>query len=551
MSQAHSGGKTSAPGWGASYRLIVLLLVVLWGLVVVALFEPVASWLASDERYDRDTLVEWLEETRSPDTLPEMVEGYLKALRELEALPAPAPPNPPENDALAAVERAHWRVGIKQEEIYEQLQTLANPPTKIFPGQLPLFPVIYRLEVRFDEPRYPSIVWDSEIPYRPYPQEGKVQPAGQYRLLEHPLAPGARVFMIYQVHAFKKQQRTLVERQRRLTQVVVLVGVATGLAVLWLVLLQRRDREREHQRQLAQLQAEEARRQHEDTERKLLEQRLAAQAAEQRVLELRSQMYASIGIMACSYAHNIKNLLVRPNDLLERCLEDNGLSDNQTRTLTEVRQTLGQVTERLQQILRTVRSDPNRAERSRIDLNAMLRQTEATWKELARDRWKLDLVLDLAPGELALEGDASHLQQMIENLLFNARDAIFEMRGQLREQAHRDPGLDRAARQRAVLAAASWRGRVTLRTQSRAGEIVLEVIDNGAGMTEEVHRRCTEAHFSTKRDNALHEGNNTGMGLGLAFVTTILEHHHAHLEIESEPLRGAIFRLRFPADASK
>ena len=37
-------------------------------------------------------------------------------------------------------------------------------------------------------------------------------------------------------------------------------------------------------------------------------------------------------------------------------------------------------------------------------------------------------------------------------------------------------------------------------------------------MTEEVRRRCTETHFSTKRDNAIYEGNSTGMGLGLSFV---------------------------------
>ena len=71
--------------------------------------------------------------------------------------------------------------------------------------------------------------------------------------------------------------------------------------------------------------------------------------------------------------------------------------------------------------------------------------------------------------------------------------------------------------------------------------------DNGAGMTEEVRRRCTETHFSTKRDNALYEGHSTGMGLGLSFVVAILEHHHAALEIESAPLRGTTFRIRFPA----
>ena len=46
--------------------------------------------------------------------------------------------------------------------------------------------------------------------------------------------------------------------------------------------------------------------------------------------------------------------------------------------------------------------------------------------------------------------------------------------------------------------------------------------------------------------NALHEGNSTGMGLGLSFVVAILEHHNAALEIESEPLKGATFRARFP-----
>src|SRR5262249_18181301 len=74
---------------------------------------------------------------------------------------------------------------------------------------------------------------------------------------------------------------------------------------------------------------------------------------------------------------------------------------------------------------------------------------------------------------------------------------------------------------------------------------VLEVADNGIGMTEEVRQRCTEAHYSTKRDNALHEGHSTGMGLGLSFVVAILATHEAKLEIESEPMRGTTFRVLF------
>jgi signal transduction histidine kinase len=212
--------------------------------------------------------------------------------------------------------------------------------------------------------------------------------------------------------------------------------------------------------------------------------------------------------------------------------------------LHEVRQTLGTVTERLQQILRTVRRDPSRSETARLDLNAVLRDLGHTWRDLARERWKLELTLDLDPEPLWIEGDLSHLQQAVENLLFNARDATFEMRNHLRTEA-RKLGPEGEAVRLALIAAAAWKGSVVLRTRRAGGRALLEVQDNGVGMTEEVRRRCTETHFSTKRDNAIYEGNSTGMGLGLSFVTAILEHHGAPLEIESAPLRGATFRAGF------
>src|SRR5581483_12400770 len=85
-----------------------------------------------------------------------------------------------------------------------------------------------------------------------------------------------------------------------------------------------------------------------------------------------------------------------------------------------------------------------------------------------------------------------------------------------------------------------------LRTRREGDTAILEVRDNGIGMTEEVRANCLRTHFTTKRDNALYEGLSAGMGLGLSFVAVVLEHHGAELEIESEPLKGATFRIRFP-----
>ncbi len=530
---------------------------VIWLLVVLALRAPLSNWLRGEDSYDQDALKEWLDEARGfSGTLREMVGSYVERVGRLAEAERRAD-GKPTLELLLARKDAY----VKRREIQTHLGSLGNPATKILAGQLPLFPTFYRMEVRFDfaglpAPRPPAaeeerfdapVTWDSGLP----------SDASQYQEMEHPVHDRATVYLRYQLHAFNKRWRIEQAHKQRLRQLSTLAVAATVIGLAWLVLLQRRERERERQRLLARQQVHETERRllqeerrHADTERKLLEQRLATQAAERTALELKSQLYASIGIMAGSYAHNIKNLLVRPNDLLRRCLEADALSADQATMLHEVQQTLGTVTERLQQILRTVRRDPSRSEQRVLDLNEVVRDLRRTWADLARDKWKLEIVSEAGPGgegPLWIEGDVSHLQQAVENLLFNARDATFEMRNHLRDAARKDEALDAAARRQALIAAAAWRGRVALRTRREGGEVVLEVSDNGAGMTEEVRRRCTETHFSTKRDNAIYEGHSTGMGLGLSFVVAILEHHRAKLEIESAPLRGTTFRVRFPA----
>ncbi len=562
MSEGPPARPTRLRRFGRYARALAAPLVI-WVLVVVALRAPLSNWLQGEDSYDQDALKEWLDEARGfRETLREMVASYLERVGRLAELERQAgPEGKPTVELLLARKDAY----VKRMEIYAHLEALGNPPTKIFAGQLPLFPTFYRMELRFsfaglpaprpaapgeppeEEPFDAPVTWDSGLP----------SDASQYQEMEHPIHDRATVYLRYQLHAFNKRWRVEQAHKQRLRQLSILAVAATVIGLAWLVLLQRRERERERQRLLAQQQVHETERRlmqeerrHADTERKLLQQRLATQAAERTALELKSQLYASIGIMAGSYAHNIKNLLVRPNDLLRRCLEADSLSAEQATMLHEVQQTLGTVTERLQQILQTVRRDPSRSEQRVLDLNEVVGDLRRTWADLARDKWKLELVVEAGPGgegPLWIEGDVSHLQQAVENLLFNSRDATFEMRNHLRDAARKDEGLDAHARRQALIAAAAWRGRVVLRTRREGDEVVLEVSDNGAGMSEEVRRRCTETHFSTKRDNAIYEGHSTGMGLGLSFVVAILEHHRAKLEIESAPLRGTTFRVRFPS----
>ena len=153
--------------------------------------------------------------------------------------------------------------------------------------------------------------------------------------------------------------------------------------------------------------------------------------------------------------------------LLACCVDADGIPPPQRTMLGEVRDTLGTVTERLQQILRTVRRDPSRAELTRLDLNDLLAETARTWEDLAREKWKLTLTCIPAAEPLLIDGDVSHLQQAIENLLFNARDATFEMRNHLRDEARRDPARPNDDRRKALIDAAGWRGKVELRAKPR------------------------------------------------------------------------------------
>ncbi|HVK14541.1 MAG TPA: HAMP domain-containing sensor histidine kinase [Gemmataceae bacterium] len=496
--------------------------VLFWAALVVWLAYLLAERSRMGPENDEANLHEWIDEARSfRKTVPELAREYVYRL-DIYNGDADAP-----------------EVQLKAQEIAEQLKAMADPIRR-YEGQLPMFIVIYRLEVRFPaRPAAAAIVWRSPAP-RP-----KEENQSHVRHLYHAAGADAVIYVEYRVHAFSKLQRDETQRQDLLWLVAGVVLGGSLLALVWVWMFLRRERQRE----FAQVEAERAR---EHAEVLMLAAKVEAQEAERAAadaekanLEMRSQLYASIGIMAGSYAHNIKNLLVRPNDLISRCLEADGMSNDQAHMLTEVKATLGTVTERLQMILRTVRRDPTRAEMTTLDLNDLIRETGATWGTIGREKWKLTVSAAPAAEPLRIRGDLSHLQQAVENLVFNARDATFEMRNHVRDaaRAERDP----AKRKQALIDAAAWRGEVTVAGRREGGEVVLGVRDNGIGMTPEVRAKCLETHFTTKRDNALYEGYNAGMGLGLSFVAVVLEHHGATLEVESEPFRGALFRIRFPA----
>src|SRR5262249_4329036 len=223
MSAAPAPGGGPALRRAGRYARAMAVPLLLWALVAVGLREPGRTWLSGEGGYDRAALEEWLLEARGfRETLPEMVEAYLAHARELARLKAlPTPADPAAAEALRDREgRAQQVAALKREEIREHLRTLGDPPTQAYAGQLPLCPVIFRLEVRLDDEPDDPIVWDSGLPSR-FTRHGELP----VRLAARHGEPArASVWVRYQLHAASKRQRIEQAHARRLWQLGVLAA---------------------------------------------------------------------------------------------------------------------------------------------------------------------------------------------------------------------------------------------------------------------------------------------------------------------------------------
>jgi CheY-like chemotaxis protein len=125
--------------------------------------------------------------------------------------------------------------------------------------------------------------------------------------------------------------------------------------------------------------------------------------------------------------------------------------------------------------------------------------------------------------------DPVQLEQVLFNLCINARDAIGE-HGTIRVRVGHSAAAGHCASCSALLDDSRW--------------VWVEVSDDGRGMAREVIERMFEPFFTTKE-----VGRGTGMGL--AMVHGILHDHGGHIQVDSMPGRGSVFRVLLPAAAQE
>jgi signal transduction histidine kinase/ActR/RegA family two-component response regulator len=227
---------------------------------------------------------------------------------------------------------------------------------------------------------------------------------------------------------------------------------------------------------------------------------------------LQTEKLAALGQMITGVAHELSNPLTSILGYSQRLLVRNDLAGRTTEA-GQIYQEAERASAILRQLLLTARE--TQPERKRVALNQVV-QKAMELQRFGSATEKIRMELDLDPSLPFVVGDAGQLQQVLMNLVGNARQAI---------SSEGRPGT------------------IRLRT-SRSGfnRVQLQVSDDGPGIPTAILARIFDPFFTTKPAGE-------GTGLGLSIVLSVVREHGGHVHVNNLPGGGAAFTVELPASA--
>jgi signal transduction histidine kinase len=258
----------------------------------------------------------------------------------------------------------------------------------------------------------------------------------------------------------------------------------------------------------------------------ILPEALAGQLADaQRQLDLlreqltEMQRLATIGTIAAVIAHEFNNLLTPIVSYSQYALKsaEQPQPDMELikKALTKAFASSDKAGKICASLLGLARGEPRLGT---VNVNHLVQETLSV---LARDPQKDGIALRVQiEADLAVRGDAVQLEQVLLNLLINARQAMLGKGGSLTIKAAGVPEEGRAR---------------------------IQVTDTGAGIPAKLMEKIFQPFFTTK--GTARRGEMRGSGLGLAICKEIVEHHDGKIEVTSEVNKGTTFTILLPLAA--
>ncbi len=233
-----------------------------------------------------------------------------------------------------------------------------------------------------------------------------------------------------------------------------------------------------------------------------------------------SQRLAAIGTIAAVIAHEFNNILTPMISYSQYALSS---AESESPDLMLIRKALGKSFAASTKAGKICNSMLSLA-RGETSFGLVKVQTlvDETLAVLARDPQKDGIALRVqVQPDLCVEGDQIQLEQVLLNLLINARQAMLGKAGSLTVKA----GL------------------------ADNGQMRIQVIDTGPGIPEKLLPRIFQPFFTTK--GTVRRGEPKGTGLGLSICKDIVEHHHGRIDVQSEVGKGTTFSIYLPSAQSQ
>jgi two-component system, cell cycle sensor histidine kinase and response regulator CckA len=250
---------------------------------------------------------------------------------------------------------------------------------------------------------------------------------------------------------------------------------------------------------------------------------IAEDVTERRALEeqfRQAQKMEAVGRLAGGVAHDFNNLLMVISGYAEVILSKLELEHPLSEKARAIQQAADRATTLTRQLLAFSRKQL--LELKVVDVNAIVSDMERLLRPLIGEN--VQLVAKLAPDAGYTRADAGQLEQVLMNLVVNAKDAM--------------PGGGTLTIQteNVLIDDSSRRGQTFIHPGSY---VMLSVSDTGMGMDKETQSRIFEPFFTTKE-------KGKGTGLGLSTVYGIVKQSGGYVMVQSELDRGSTFHIYLP-----
>ena len=253
---------------------------------------------------------------------------------------------------------------------------------------------------------------------------------------------------------------------------------------------------------------ENLRRWNEELEEKV--KQMTRELAEMQGQLIQAEKLATIGTLAGGVAHEINNPLTAVLTNAQILKMTAGKDDLESVSLIEEGAKRCQAI--IQKLMKYARKSPGVESLERVDINKVIKNAVALLEYQLKQE-NIELVSEESASQATVLGNSVELEQVVTNLILNAKDAV-----QL----------------------ANRQGRIEVKTSVENGTVGFLVKDNGCGISKEHLSKIFDPFFTTK-------DIGKGTGLGLAITYGIVKKYNGKIDVSSQAGTGTVFTVTFPS----